>query len=100
MAGPLEGDQVKTLTVEAACYLGKQSDGLVPDLFEGLVKGSRPLLYEVCCAPSSVLSEVAVQLGHQSEAVRCAEWNGGDLSRPEGQSVALQRLRLNNPRHV
>ena len=96
----LEAGALQELSLKAACHLSRQGERLVPEIFEGLVKGTRPLLLEVCCAPGSVLSATAVQLGHQPEALRCAEWNSGDLTRQEGQALVLQRLRLENPRHL
>ena len=56
---------------------------------------------EIGCEPHSLLTEaVHREVGYQDAAVRCAEWNGVDLSVTAGVRLALERLRLERPQVV
>ena len=74
---------------------------LVPRAFQALVSEGRPVLMEIGCEPHSLLAEaVCREVGHKDAAVRCAEWNGVDLSVTSGVRLALERLKLERPQVV
>ena len=95
---PDEIGVVRKLEVAQACELEKQSWSVVPQLFQDLTKRSNVALMEVACSPSSVLTSTVQRLtGSQGSAVRCAKWNGCDLSKGVGVKLILQRIQLEEP---
>ena len=88
----------KQLGLAQACKLEEQSWSVVPQLFQDLAAKGSVALMEVACSPSSILSATVQQTtGHPTSAVRCAKWNGCDLSKGSGVKLVLQRIELEEP---
>ena len=91
----------RQLSVCKATQLEDAAWSLVPKTFQALVNQGRPVLMEVGCEPQSLLAEaVCKEVGTSDAAVRCADWNGVDLSVTAGVRLALERLRLERPQVV
>ena len=81
--------------------LEQQSWDIVPELFQSLVVQDRPVLLEVACESTSMLSsEVQKRMGSETAAVRASLWNGHDLSTTAGVRLTLNQVRLQRPQHV
>ena len=92
-------DTRRKLSVGQATQLEDAAWSLVPRAFQ--VGQGRPVLMEVGCEPHSLLADmVCKEVGRPNAAVRCAEWNGVDLSCTTGVRLALERLRLERPQVV
>ena len=78
-----------------------QAWSLVPQLFQDLVSQCRPYVLEITSLPESKLAQrVQERAGRASAAVRCADWNGHDLSTTEGIKHTLEKLEVLRPSHV
>ena len=88
------------LTLGKARSLESKAWSLAPELFQGLVRGSRPVLMEVACQPNSRLAAQIQETAHNEQAaVRCSLWNACDLETNDGVRLVLQRLDLEKPVH-
>ena len=97
-----EGDH-EILSAEAAMLLTKNwhlRKNPFSNEWQGLVDSKRIFLMELACFQDSVLSsEVERRLG-KGQAVRVADWNGGNLEDSKGVQYAIQVLRKYRPRHL
>ena len=88
------------LTLGKARSLESKAWSLAPEIFQGLVQGSRPVLMEVACHPNSRLAAQIQEAAHNDQAaVRCSVWNACDLDTNDGVRLVLQRLDLERPMH-
>ena len=96
----------RDLSQGQARLLEEAAASIVPSLFQELVAsdgagGQRPVLMEIACSPDSLLTKaVQEQTGRKDAASRCALWNSGDLSTPEGLKFILGRVRRERPQHI
>lgn len=96
-----DGTGPRVLSAAAARHLEQESHRIAPRIFQELVKQRKTLLLEVACGPESVLSqELQTQMGYPEAAVRCAHWNGHDLTTGEGVQLILHRIHTLKPKHV
>ena len=68
--------------------------------FSSLVQHERPLLMELACYPNSLLSAEVIQRFGEGSAIRCSEWNGGDLETESGVKHAKKIIRRYRPLHL
>ena len=99
--GPTSRNLGQRLSLAEARSLEQQSWDIVPELFQSLVVQDRPVLLEVACESTSLLSsEVQKRMGSETAAVRASLWNGHDLSTTAGVRLTLNQVRLQRPQHV
>ena len=65
-----------------------------------LVLTGRPLLAELCCEPTSILTQTCQDLHGQHTAFRMSHWNGYDLETAQGVSRAKECLEKQKPRYL
>ena len=70
------------------------------NLYSGQCQHQRPFLMELACYSDSPLSgEVLHRFGARS-AIRCSEWNWGDLETTQGVAHAKELIRRHRPIHL
>lgn len=62
-----------------------------------LHKHERPLLMELACYSDSLLSGEVLKRYGPGSAIRCSEWNGGDLETKQGVEHAKQLIKYHRP---
>ena len=93
--------RVGELSLSQARTLDWQASRLMPECMETLVQFGRPILYEIACAPDSVLSGKMQKLCQRSDAAkRLAFWNGYDVSSSQGVRAIIKEIDQGRPEHV
>ena len=68
--------------------------------WEELTSLSRLFLLEVACSERSLLSEEVLSRNGPNSAMRCAHWNGFDLTTRSGVDKLKQLIRERRPKHI
>ena len=68
--------------------------------WQTLVQHQRPLLMELACYSDSLLSGEVLQRFGAGSAIRCSEWNGGNLETSQGVAHAKELIRQHRPIHL
>ena len=68
--------------------------------WQTLVQHQRPLLMEWACYSDSLRSGEVLQRFGAGSAIRCSEWNGGNLENSQGVAHAKELIRQHRPIHL
>ena len=68
--------------------------------WEELISLDRLFLLEVACSERSILSEEVLSRHGPNSAMRCAHWNGFDLTTRSGVEKLKQLVRERRPKHI
>ena len=82
--------QSRELSLSEIRTLSWKAERLLPECMEALVQARKPILFELACAPDSVLTKQMQQITNRpSSAQRFAYWNGYDIGTNTGVRAIL-----------
>ena len=91
----------RELSLSEVKTLSWKAERLLPDSMEALVQTRKPILFELACAPDSVLSkQMQLITNRSSSAQRFAYWNGHDIGTNTGVRAILVAIKKQRPEHV
>ena len=93
--------QSRELSLSEIRTLSWKAERLLPESMEALVQARKPILFELACAPDSVLTKQMQQITNRpSSAQRFAYWNGYDIGTNTGVRAILVAIKKQRPEHV
>ena len=93
--------QSRELSLSEIRTLSWKAERLLPECMEALVQARKPILFELACAPDSVLTKQMQQITNRpSSAQRFAYWNGYDIGTNTGVRAILVAIKKQRPEHV
>ena len=92
---------MKPLQGRAASYIAQRLRDLRPEnSWAQLINQGRPILAELCCSPTSILSTTMERKAGPNSTMRMSGWNGCMLGTRRGEEEARRRRAEARPKHL